>query len=41
MRIALDAMGSDAFPGPDVAGAILAAREYGDTILLVGDPDPY
>jgi len=38
MRIALDAMGSDTFPGPDVAGAILAAREFGDTILLVGDP---
>lgn len=30
-------MGSDACPGPDVAGAVLAAREYGDTILLVGD----
>ncbi len=38
MRIALDAMGSDTFPGPDVGGAILAAKEYGDTILLVGDP---
>src|SRR3954447_8529779 len=38
MRIALDAMGSDTFPAPDVAGAILAAREFGDTILLVGDP---
>jgi glycerol-3-phosphate acyltransferase PlsX len=37
MRIALDAMGSDDFPVPDVAGAVLAAREYGDTILLVGD----
>ncbi len=37
MRIALDAMGSDNFPTPDVAGAVLAAREYGDTILLVGD----
>lgn len=38
MRIALDAMGSDNFPVPDVAGAVLAAREFGDTILLVGDP---
>jgi glycerol-3-phosphate acyltransferase PlsX len=38
MRIALDAMGSDTFPVPDVGGAVLAAREYGDTILLVGDP---
>jgi glycerol-3-phosphate acyltransferase PlsX len=37
MRIALDAMGSDTFPEPDVAGAVLAAREYGDTIYLVGD----
>jgi len=34
----LDAMGSDTFPGPDVGGAILADKEYGDTILLVGDP---
>ena len=38
MRIALDAMGSDTFPAPDVEGAVLAAREYGDTILLVGNP---
>ncbi len=38
MRIALDAMGSDSFPAPDVAGAVLAAREFGDMILLVGDP---
>ncbi len=37
MRIALDAMGSDNFPTPDVAGAVLAAREFGDIILLVGD----
>jgi glycerol-3-phosphate acyltransferase PlsX len=37
MRIALDAMGSDDRPAPDVAGAVLAARDYGDTILLVGD----
>lgn len=37
MRIALDAMGSDDCPAPDVAGGVLAAREYGDTILLVGD----
>lgn len=38
MRIALDAMGTDSFPEPDVAGGVLAAREFGDTILLVGDP---
>jgi glycerol-3-phosphate acyltransferase PlsX len=38
MRIALDAMGSDDHPIPDVAGAVLAAREFADTtILLVGD----
>ncbi len=37
MRIALDAMGTDNCPAPDVAGAVLAAREFGDTILLVGD----
>lgn len=37
MRIALDAMGSDNCPGPDVEGAVLAAREYGDEILIVGD----
>lgn len=37
MRIVLDAMGSDLHPGPDVEGAVLAAREFGDTIVLVGD----
>ncbi|MBN1565035.1 MAG: phosphate acyltransferase PlsX [Anaerolineae bacterium] len=37
MRIVLDAMGSDDNPVPDVEGAVLAAREYGDTIILVGD----
>jgi glycerol-3-phosphate acyltransferase PlsX len=37
MRIAVDAMGSDDNPGPDVAGSVLAAQEWGDTILLVGD----
>ena len=30
-------MGSDAHPEPDVAGAVLAAREYGDEIILVGN----
>ena len=39
MRIAVDAMGSDAHPEPDVAGAIMAAREFGDEIILVGDRD--
>jgi len=37
MRIVLDAMGSDNCPIPDVEGAVLAARESGDTIVLVGD----
>lgn len=38
MRIAVDAMGSDDFPVPDVTGAVQAARDWGDTIFLVGDP---
>ena len=37
MRIVLDAMGSDQFPDPDVEGAVMAAREYGVEIILVGD----
>jgi glycerol-3-phosphate acyltransferase PlsX len=37
MKIVLDAMGSDHCPVPDVEGAVLAARESGDTIILVGD----
>jgi len=36
MRIAVDAMGSDNYPVPDVAGAVMAARETNDTIILVG-----
>jgi glycerol-3-phosphate acyltransferase PlsX len=36
-RIVVDAMGSDDFPTPDVAGAVMAAREYGVEIILVGD----
>jgi glycerol-3-phosphate acyltransferase PlsX len=36
-RIVIDAMGSDDFPNPDVVGAVLAAREYGVEIILVGD----
>ena len=39
MNIALDAMGGDHAPGEIVAGAVLAAREYGITISLVGQPD--
>lgn len=37
MRIVVDAMGSDHYPEPDVAGAVMAAREAGDQIILVGD----
>ncbi|MBI5825064.1 MAG: phosphate acyltransferase PlsX [Chloroflexi bacterium] len=36
-RIVVDAMGSDNYPTPEVEGAILAAREYGVEIILVGD----
>lgn len=35
--IVVDAMGSDNYPVPDVAGAVMAAREYGVAIILVGD----
>ncbi len=36
MKIALDAMGSDAHPAPDVDGAVQAAREWNIGIALVG-----
>ena len=36
-RIVVDAMGSDEFPTPDVVGSVMAAREYGVEIILVGD----
>ena len=36
-RIVVDAMGSDNYPVPDVEGALMAAREYGVEIILVGD----
>jgi len=36
-RIVVDAMGSDEYPNPDVEGAVMAAREYGVEIILVGD----
>src|SRR5436309_3706862 len=34
--IAVDAMGSDRAPKPEVEGAIQAARQYGIQVLLVG-----
>ncbi|HBY98058.1 MAG: phosphate acyltransferase PlsX [Ardenticatenaceae bacterium] len=39
MKIAVDAMGSDRYPAPDVEGALRGAREYGVALLLVGKPD--
>lgn len=36
MRVALDAMGGDNAPVPEVAGAVAAARAYGIEVLLVG-----
>jgi phosphate acyltransferase len=36
-RIVVDAMGSDNHPGPDVEGALMAAREVGVEVILVGD----
>jgi glycerol-3-phosphate acyltransferase PlsX len=39
MRIVLDAMGSDDRPVPDVLGGVMAAREWGDEIILVGLED--
>jgi phosphate acyltransferase len=39
MRIALDAMGGDHAPAETVAGAVLAAREYGIEVVLVGKPE--
>jgi glycerol-3-phosphate acyltransferase PlsX len=37
--IALDAMGSDRAPKPEIEGAIHAARNYGMRVLLVGPED--
>jgi len=37
MYIAVDAMGTDTYPKNDVAGGILAAKEFNDTIVFVGD----
>jgi glycerol-3-phosphate acyltransferase PlsX len=37
MKIALDAMGGDHAPAAEVEGAVLAVREYGVEVILVGD----
>lgn len=39
MKIAVDAMGSDARPVPDVLGAVEAARAYDVQVLLIGAQD--
>jgi len=39
MRIAVDAMGGDKAPGVVVEGALMAAKELGCDIVLVGDND--
>jgi glycerol-3-phosphate acyltransferase PlsX len=39
IRIAIDAMGGDFAPREVVHGAVLAAREYGISVQLVGQPD--
>jgi len=39
VRIALDAMGGDLAPREQVAGAVIAAKEFGIDIALVGPPD--
>jgi len=39
ITIAVDAMGGDNAPRPEVEGSVLAAREYGVRILMVGQPN--
>ena len=39
MTIAIDAMGGDFAPSHPVAGAVLAAREFGVRLILVGRQD--
>jgi glycerol-3-phosphate acyltransferase PlsX len=39
-RVAVDAMGGDRAPGAVVQGAVLAARELGVEVVLVGQPEP-
>jgi phosphate acyltransferase len=39
LTVAVDAMGSDRAPKPEVEGAILAARHYNVRVLLVGQED--
>lgn len=39
LTIAVDAMGGDHAPLPEVEGSVLAAQEYGVRVLLVGQPE--
>jgi len=39
IAIAVDAMGADRHPKPEIEGALLAARHYGVRVLLVGPED--
>jgi glycerol-3-phosphate acyltransferase PlsX len=39
MRIALDAMGSDNHPGPELEAVVEASKRWGDPILLIGPED--
>ena len=39
MRVAVDAMGGDNAPAVEVEGAVVAAREFGIPITLVGDTE--
>lgn len=39
MKVALDAMGGDYAPHVEIEGAVLAAKEYGAQIILVGDAE--
>src|ERR1017187_5285213 len=39
ITIAVAAMGGDHAPRPEVEGSVLAAREYGVRVLLVGQPE--
>jgi phosphate acyltransferase len=39
MKIVLDGMGSDNYPGPEVQAAVEAAELYGEEIILVGNKE--
>jgi len=38
-KVVLDAMGSDHAPHPEIDGALAAARDFGVTVILVGQPE--